>query len=140
MRITRIEAAGFRGIRGSVTVPVTDGFLIVNGSNGSGKSTLFDAIEFALTGQISRPALASENREDINSYIWWRGSVQASEREVRVVFNVTEGQTLTISRRPDGATFSVSGPDGEEQRFEEAALRRFFAGESAPQEGFLTRL
>ena len=56
MKLSLVEAAGFRGVRSSISVPVTDGFLIVNGRNGSGKSTLFDAIEFALTGQISRLA------------------------------------------------------------------------------------
>ena len=62
MKLSLVEAVGFRGVRSSMSVSVTDGFLIVNGQNGSGKSTLFDAVEFALTGQISRLSRASENR------------------------------------------------------------------------------
>ena len=140
MKLGLIEAAGFRGIGASVSVPVTDGFLILNGRNGSGKSTLFDAIEFALTGQISRPALTSENRENINDYIWWRGSGEPPERFVRVVFHLDDDRNLEVTRRPDGPVFRVFNHSGEASVLDEAALRGIFARESAPETQLLARL
>ncbi len=140
MKLGLIEAAGFRGIGASVSVPVTDGFLILNGRNGSGKSTLFDAIEFALTGQISRPALTSENRENINDYIWWRGSGEPPERFVRLVFDLGDDRNLEVTRRPDGPVFRVFNHSGEASVLDEAALRGIFARESAPETQLLARL
>ena len=140
MKLGLIEAAGFRGIGASVSVPVTDGFLILNGRNGSGKSTLFDAIEFALTGQISRPALTSENRENINDYIWWRGSGEPPERFVRLVFDLGDDRNLEVTRRPDGPVFRVFNHSGEVSVLDEAALRGIFTRESAPETQLLARL
>ena len=140
MKLGLIEAAGFRGIKSSVSVPVTDGFLILNGRNGSGKSTLFDAIEFALTGQISRPALTPENREGIDNYIWWRGSGEPLERVVRLVFDLGDHRNLEVTRRPEGAEFRVFNHSGEISVLDEAALRGIFAWESAPETQLLPRL
>ena len=140
MKLGLIEAAGFRGIKSSVSVPVTDGFLILNGRNGSGKSTLFDAIEFALTGQISRPALTPENREGIDNYIWWRGSGEPLERVVRLVFDLGDHRNLEVTRRPEGAEFRVFNHSGEISVLDEAALRGIFARESAPETQLLPRL
>ena len=140
MKLSLIEAAGFRGIKSSLSVPVTDGFLILNGRNGSGKSTLFDAIEFALTGQISRPSLTPENRENINDYIWWRGSGEPLERLVRLVFDLGDDRNLEVTRRPEGAEFRVFNQSGEVSAPDEAALRGIFAWESAPDSQLLTRL
>ena len=140
MTLGLIEAAGFRGIKSSVSVPVTDGFLILNGRNGSGKSTLFDAIEFALTGQISRPALTPENREGIDNYIWWRGSGEPLERVVRLVFDLGDHRNLEVTRRPEGAEFRVFNHSGEISVLDEAALRGIFARESAPETQLLPRL
>ena len=140
MKLGLIEAAGFRGIKSSVSVPVTDGFLILNGRNGSGKSTLFDAIEFALTGQISRPTLTPENREGIDNYIWWRGSGEPLERVVRLVFDLGDHRNLEVTRRPEGAEFRVFNHSGEISVLDEAALRGIFARESAPETQLLPRL
>ena len=140
MKLGLIEAAGFRGIKSSVSVPVTDGFLILSGRNGSGKSTLFDAIEFALTGQISRPALTPENRESINNYIWWRGSGEPLERFVRLVFDLGDDRNLEVRRRPEGAEFRVVNHSGEVSVLDEAALRGIFARESDSDTQLLPRL
>ena len=140
MKLSLVEAAGFRGIRSSMSVPITDGFLIVNGRNGSGKSTLFDAIEFALTGQISRPALASENREDINNYIWWRGPGEPSNRFVRLIFDLGDSRKLEVVRKPQRADFRVLDHSGDAHTPNEGALRRHFAGESAPEDRLFPRL
>ena len=121
-------------------VPVTDGFLIVNGRNGSGKSTLFDAIEFALTGQISRLAKTSENREDINNYIWWRGPGEPSERFVRLTFNLDDRRKLEVVRRPERADFRVLDHFGDAHIPDEATVRSYFAGESAPEDRLFARL
>ena len=140
MKLSLVEAAGFRGVRSSMSVPVTDGFLIVSGGNGSGKSTLFDAIEFALTGQIFRQALASENQEDINNYIWWRGPGEPSERFVRLIFDLDDRCKLEVVRRPQGADFRVLDHSGDAHTPNEATLRSHFAGESAPEDRLFARL
>ena len=140
MKLGLVEVAGFRGVRSSMSVPVTDGFLIVNGRNGSGKSTLIDAIEFALTGQISRLALASENREDISNYIWWRGPGESSERFVRLIFDLGDGCNLEVIRQPERAEFRMRDHSGDAHTLDEAALRGYFAGESAPEDRLFARL
>ena len=140
MKLSQIQAAGFRGIRSEMSIPVTDGFLIVTGRNGSGKSTLFDAIEFTLTGRISRPALSSENREDINHYIWWRGAVEPSDRFVRLVFDLDDGRSLEIDRRPEGMDSRVLEHSGNARSLNESELRVYFASESGPRDRLLTRL
>ena len=122
-----------------MTVPVTDGFVVVTGRNGSGKSTLIDAIEFALTGEISRPALSPENREALGNYIWWRGTGKPADRVVRLAFDLENGQRLTVARRPDSVVFQVLDGD-RSSRPTEAELRSYFATPSAPSGSLLPRL
>ncbi len=140
MKLSHIQAAGFRGIRSTMSVPVPNGFLIVTGRNGSGKSTLLDAVEFGLTGQISRPALTSENREDLGNYVWWRGAAEPCDQLVRLVFELDDGSDLEVVRRPEGATFRVLGQSSRARGLTETELHSYFANESAPQVRLLTTL
>lgn len=47
-RLKQLEAAGWRGIREAVTLPLDQPLNIIHGPNGSGKSSLLTAIEWAL--------------------------------------------------------------------------------------------
>jgi len=140
VKLSLVEVAGFRGFRSSVSVPVADGFLIVNGPNGSGKSTLIDAIEFAMTGQISRLAQVSENLERVENYIWWRGPGKPLKRYVHLVFDLADHSKLDLVRQPEGVTFRVRDRSGGTHLLEPAASRRYFVGESGPEDRFLDRL
>ena len=53
MKLLELEIHNFRGIRNLSIEPQGENFLIY-GPNGSGKSAVVDAIDFLLTGQISR--------------------------------------------------------------------------------------
>lgn len=54
MRLSYVHLHGFRGYREPVRLEFADSFTIIDGRNGVGKSTMFDAVEFALTGTISK--------------------------------------------------------------------------------------
>lgn len=100
MRITKISMAGFRGVRGRLDLAVQDGFLVITGRNGSGKSTVCDAIEFALTGRLSRFEARKEKNESIADYLWWRGDGRAGDRFVQVDFITDGGRPITLRRDP----------------------------------------
>lgn len=140
MKLSHVRAAGFRGIRSTMSIPVPNGFLVITGRNGSGKSTLLDAIEFGLTGQISRPTLTSENREDLGNYIWWRGAGEPSERFVQLVFDLDDGSGIEVDRRPEGADFRVRDRAGDTRSLGESELHACFASELAPKVRLLSRL
>lgn len=53
MRIQELEVCNFRGIKKLKLDPNGRNFLI-SGPNGSGKSAIVDAVDFLLTGQVSR--------------------------------------------------------------------------------------
>ena len=140
MKLRHVQAAGFRGIRSEISIPIPDGFLVITGRNGSGKSTLLDAVEFALTGGISRPALSPENREDINSYIWWRGENRPSSRFVKLAFDLHDSTRLEVLRRPEGVEFRVFGQDGSSDAVTGSTLKKLFSGETGPKDHTLARL
>ena len=63
MKLLELEIHNFRGIRNLSIKPQGENFLIY-GPNGSGKSAVVDAIDFLLTGQISR--MKGKGTKDIN--------------------------------------------------------------------------
>jgi recombinational DNA repair ATPase RecF len=63
MKLLELEIHNFRGIRNLSIKPQGENFLIY-GPNGSGKSAVVDAIDFLLTGQISR--MKGRGTKDIN--------------------------------------------------------------------------
>ena len=87
MRLSYIDICGFRGFRNAIRISLSDTFTIVDGRNGVGKSTIFDAVEFALTGTISKYLDAKASGETVNDYIWWTGDGNVpGERYVEVGF------------------------------------------------------
>lgn len=102
MKISFVEVEGFRGIRNHLRINIPDGFVVITGRNGSGKSTVCDAIEFALTGALSKYEPGSERGESMDHYIWWRGATPAERKRVRVGICDDDGREFVLSRTPDG--------------------------------------
>ena len=111
MKLSFVEVEGFRGVRAHLRINVPEGFVVITGRNGSGKSTLCDAVEYALTGSLSKYEAGSERGESVDQYIWWRGSTPAAHNFVRVGIRDEGGREFVVSRTPDGV--DVSGlPEG----------------------------
>lgn len=100
MRLAYIHVCGFRGYRKPVRIEFSDSFTIIDGRNGVGKSTIFDAVEFALTGTISKYLDAKSGRESVSDYMWWSGEGDVlADRFVEVGFRDGDG-TVVIRRTP----------------------------------------
>jgi DNA repair exonuclease SbcCD ATPase subunit len=75
-------------------------FTIIDGRNGVGKSTIFDAIEFALTGGLSKYEDATAHGETVADYLWWTGGGPPPEdRYVEVDFRNLDGE-IRLRRTP----------------------------------------
>ncbi len=87
MILSHVELSGFRGFKHSVRIEFSPAYTVIDGRNGSGKSTICDAIEFALTGTISKYLDATSARETVTDYIWWCGDTDEKvDRYVEVGF------------------------------------------------------
>ena len=64
-RITKLSTKNFRGFKEEITFDLQKSYAFIFGENGSGKSSFFEAIEYALTGQISE---AKAKRYDVAKY------------------------------------------------------------------------
>lgn len=114
MKLEFVHLCGFRGYQKPVRIDFAEGFTIIDGRNGVGKSTIFDAVEFSLTGTISKYLDAKADRESVEDYLWWtrgahnRDSDTLAERFVEVGF--CEGEDhFAIKRTPlDRKTLDVS--------------------------------
>lgn len=110
MRLAYVHVCGFRGYQKPVRIDFSDSFTIIDGRNGVGKSTIFDAVEFALTGTISKYLDAKSGRESVADYLWWTGEVDPlGDRFVEVGFRDGEG-TVSIRRTPVDSENINAGP------------------------------
>lgn len=70
--LSSLKLKGFRSYAGQteVTFPSGPGLTVIVGPNGFGKSTLFDAVEWALTGDLKRMGgiTAKDKEERIYRY------------------------------------------------------------------------
>lgn len=73
MKISYVDLSGFRGYRDRMRLDFAESFTIIDGRNGVGKSTIFDAVEFALTGTVSKYDSAKASGESVEDYLWWTG-------------------------------------------------------------------
>ena len=104
MKVLYVEASGFRGYRDPVRIEFAPGFTIIDGRNGVGKSTIFDAIEFALTGYLSKYQGATAAGQSVADYFWWVGEGDVpKERYVEVGFS-GDGEKFIVRRTPFDAT------------------------------------
>jgi len=111
MRLRYVYLHGFRGYRKPVRIDFADSFTIIDGRNGVGKSTIFDAVEFALTGTISKYLDAKADGESVTDYIWWTGpdgqEDNLSDYFVEVGFGEESG-SFEIRRTPlDPTSFDI---------------------------------
>lgn len=98
MKLAYIDLCGFRGYRKRMRLEFAEDFTILDGRNGVGKSTIFDAVEFALTGHLSKYKDAKADGETVADYIWWAGNGPAPEaRYVEAGFCDHEG-VISIRR------------------------------------------
>jgi chromosome segregation protein len=106
MRLSFIKAAGFRGIKNKVDIGLPAGFAVITGRNGTGKSTLCDALEFVLTGTLERYVTATEDKESIGDYLWWRGEGDPLDRYVTIGFVDEDGNEFEATRTPEALRVS----------------------------------
>lgn len=116
MKLTYVEMCGFRGYSTRVRIEFPRCFTVIDGRNGAGKSTIFDAVEFALTGSLSKYNDATAAGETVADYIWWTGLGPApADRYVEVGFSDDE-TSVSIRRN------QVSEPDPSKVRALESTL------------------
>lgn len=100
MRIAYVELSGFRGYKDAVRVDFGSHHTVIDGRNGVGKSTIFDAVEFALTGALTKYREAKADGETVKEYLWWKGEgTPPKERFVEVGFH-TGGDVVAVRRTP----------------------------------------
>src|ERR1035437_6810612 len=102
MKIASLQLAGFRGIRGELSIEFPAGFAVITGANGTGKSTICDAIEYALLGSVNKYRSAKETGETFEDYLWWRGPGRPESRFVTLVMRSDDGQEILVKRDPSG--------------------------------------
>jgi DNA repair exonuclease SbcCD ATPase subunit len=74
-------------LRKPLRIDFAEDFTVIDGRNGAGKSTIFDAVEFALTGSLSKYNDAKASGETVADYLWWTGDgAGPSDRYVEVGF------------------------------------------------------
>lgn len=98
MKLEFVEVAGFRGFREKTRFDFTTGFAVLTGRNGVGKSSLFDAIDFALTGTITKYQVKGAKGGGLDSHIWWIGSEACTEQYVKVGFIGPDGSRFWLQR------------------------------------------
>jgi len=102
MKLHSLALCGFRGFREPFKLEFGSGFTVLCGRNGVGKSTIFDAIEFALTGEIEKYRIEKAGKESIRDYIWWRGTGKAKQHYVTVAFRSGSGDIFSVTRTREG--------------------------------------
>jgi DNA repair exonuclease SbcCD ATPase subunit len=98
MKVSFVELCGFRGFREKVRFDLPSGFVVFNGRNGSGKSTILDAIDFAITGTITKFSVRGARGGGLDEHIWWVGSGRPDAHYVSVGLNEADGDPFVITR------------------------------------------
>ena len=112
MWIKSVDISGFRAFSGSHRFDLDGDIVLVTGVNGQGKTSLFDAILWAVTGEVSRL-----NRPDSVVSLY----SQSGEARVTVTLRSDDGRTLEVTRHSDGErTGLLVGAGGETFRGREA--------------------
>jgi hypothetical protein len=115
VKLAYVDLCGFRGYHKRLRVEFPDGFTVIDGRNGVGKSTIFDAVEFGVTGTITKYGDATADRETIADYIWWTGEgPPPEERYVEVGFH--DGNDVLSVRRTQLTEADPSAIDAVMQR------------------------
>lgn len=97
IRLETLSIRKFKGIK-ELTIPFGGKSWVIHGRNGSGKSGVVDAIEFALSGEISR--LSGEGRGGLSvkehgPHVDYKNSPQEAEVTLAVKFDKKDAATIT---------------------------------------------
>lgn len=99
MRIDYIKLNNFRGFSGETFIDFKGKDLIIlEGKNGNGKSTIFDAIEWLITGSISRYLGSNEER----SFSYIPNFYSSENYFVEIKFIINETTNKIIKRNSNG--------------------------------------
>lgn len=111
IQIEKIEIIEFRGIR-NLTLDLKKKSFGITGPNGTGKSGIVDAVEFALTGNITRLAGAGTAELSVKLHAPHVDSSKKPEKSlVRVTaFAPSTGKSFTIERNVKSATVATLTP------------------------------
>ena len=105
MNLEFVDVCGFRGFRKPLRINFSKTFTVIDGRNGVGKSTIFDAVEFALTGTISKYLDATAAQESVGDYLWWRGGEGDVQGDRYVEVGFADGEKhYSVRRTPLNAT------------------------------------
>src|SRR5213593_3922711 len=111
IKVESIRIEEFRGIR-DLTLPLKGRNFAVCGPNGTGKSGVVDALEFGLTGNISRLSGEGSDNVSVKEHAPHVDSRNAPER-AKVTITATIpglGKTVTITRTVKSPTTPVISP------------------------------
>ena len=93
MRLSSVEISGFRAFGGTARFDLRGDIILVVGANGQGKTSLFDAVHWAITGQIARLRHPSSV---VSLYS------ASGEARVEVAIDSDDGRDVLVTRRSDG--------------------------------------
>ena len=107
MRLVHLEVSGFRGFGSTQSFDLDSDVVLVHGPNGTGKTSMFDAILWAITGNVSRIGTA---RDLISKYS------DFGEASVRLVLRDEVGSPVELVRRVqvDGKSSLTASFDGSQ--------------------------
>src|SRR5437773_887798 len=94
MRLQGLSLSGFRGFSEAADIALDADAVILIGANGSGKTSFFDAILWALAGQV--PRLGSKPESVVSRYS------PSGEARVELTLIKPDGGVLTVARRWSG--------------------------------------
>lgn len=117
IQIKRLHVSEFRGIR-EIELDLNCKSFIVWGPNGSGKSGIVDAIDFALTGDVSRlkgEGYGSINLKEFGPHVLRRDDPESSQVTL-TVFDPVSGKSATMKRNLKTSTQFSLDPDLPEVR------------------------
>ena len=98
MRVASVEISGFRAFGGNARFDLRGDIILVVGVNGQGKTSLFDAVFWAITGQIAR---LQHPRSVVSLYS------PSGEARVEVTLDSNDGREVLVTRRSDGEKDSL---------------------------------
>ena len=138
MRIASVEISGFRAFGHSARFDLEGDIVLVVGVNGQGKTSLFDAVHWAITGQVAR-------LQHPNSIVSLYS--ESGEARVEVAMHSDDGHDVLVTRRSDGEKDSlqvkVRGDTFRDRNAESELLRLLWPDAlvaSEPQEALRSAL
>ncbi|HEU4962623.1 MAG TPA: SMC family ATPase [Bacilli bacterium] len=139
MRLQALEVEAFRGFVGKRRFELAGvQVLVVHGPNGHGKTSFFDALEWALTGEIYRYREASDERKRAR----FVGNLTAGERgwqpRVRLELLDEQGRKIVLTRQGTASEAVASDYGQSELELELLGEGKRVRGEEA--EAMLRRL